>query len=115
MDDDEQMPEIPPPAIVVAFIASLISLMLVYWVARPAVERLEDGWVQLLVYAFVPMTTAFVILYRSDWHPEITGVARTCSLLLLSGIIFIGVLIACGVMLCIGLFYCVGLSNNQGP
>ena len=89
--------------------------MLVYWVARRVVERLENGWLQLLVYAFVPMTIAFVILYRSDWHPEITGAARTCSLLFLSVIIFIGVLIATVIMLGIGLLYCVGLSNNQGP
>ncbi len=89
--------------------------MLVYWATRRVVERLQNGWVQLLVYAFVPMTIAFVILYRSDWHPEITGAARTCLLILLCGIIFIGVLIACGIMLCMGLYILIGLTTGFGP
>lgn len=52
----------------------------------------------------------FVVLYRSDWHREITGVARTGSLLLLSGVILGGEMIAAVVIIGVAfLFICAGL------
>ena len=54
------------------------------WVARPMVEKLEVDWAVLLIDMLVPISVTFVSLYRSCWHPEITGAARTVSLLLLS-------------------------------
>ena len=61
------------------------------WVARPMVEKLEVDWAVLLVDMLVPISVTFVSLYRSCWHPEITGAARTFSLLFLS----------CFILLCV--------------
>jgi len=58
-------------------------------VARPMVEKLEVDWAVLLVDMLVPISVTFVSLYRSCWHPEITGAARTISLLLLSCLILL--------------------------
>jgi len=59
------------------------------WVARPMVEKLEVDWAVLLVDTLVTIAVTFVSLYRSCWHPEITGAARTISLLLLSCLILL--------------------------
>ena len=110
-EQTEQAPEVQSPlrrAIVIAFIASFVSLILFYCVARPAVSQLQVWWVELLVYAFIPIAVTFIILYRSCWHREITGAARTCSLLLLSSVILGSELIAVGAMLCMAaLFICM--------
>ena len=111
MDDNEQTPEVQSPsqrAIVIASIACFISLIIFYWVARHAVELLEVRWIEWLVYAIIPISVTFIILYRSCWHREITGAARTCSLLLISCIILGGDLIAVGAMLCMAVsFICM--------
>jgi hypothetical protein len=104
MDDNEQTPEVQSPlqrVIVIASIACFASLMFFYWVGKPAIELLEVRWIELLVYSVIPISVTFTILYRSCWHREITGAARTCCLLLLSGIILGGELIAIGIMLCL--------------
>jgi hypothetical protein len=107
MDENEQAPEVQSPlqrAMVTASIACFVSLVSFYYVARPAVAVLESWWVEGLVYAVIPLAVTFVILYRSCWHEEITGAARTWSVLLLSGVILAGVLLAIGIMLGMILF-----------
>jgi type IV secretory pathway TraG/TraD family ATPase VirD4 len=107
MNDNEQTPEVQSPlqrVFITASIACFASLIFFYWVARPAVKLLEVRWIELLVYATIPISVIFVILYRSCWHREITGAARTCSLLLLSGIILGSELIATGIILCVAMF-----------
>jgi hypothetical protein len=79
-------------AMAVASLACFVSLIFIHWVARPAVEMLGVWWVELLVYGSIPIFATFIILYRSNWHREVTGVPRTCSLLLLSCVI-LGVLL----------------------
>lgn len=116
MDDNEQTPEVQSPlqrVIVIASIACFVSLTFIYWVARPAVELLEVRWVELLVYAIIPISVTFIILYRSCWHREITGAARTCSLLLLSCIILGGELIAIGFMLCMAWFCLIAICGGN--
>jgi hypothetical protein len=102
MNENEQTPEVQSPLrrdIVIASIASLVSLTIFFCAARPAVSKLQVWWAELLIYAFIPISVAFVILYRSCWHREIAGAARTCSLLMISCIILAGDLIAVGAML----------------
>ena len=113
MDDNEQTSVQSPSeqAIVIASICCYVSLIFFYWVAKRVVVRLEVRWIELLVYAIIPITVTFIILYRSCWHREITGAARTCSLLLLSCVILGGELIAIGFMLCMVLF---GLNAITG-
>jgi hypothetical protein len=107
MSDNEQTPPDESPlqrVFAIASIACFASLMFIYWVASPAVKLLEVRWVELLVYAIIPLSVTFIILYRSCWHREITGAARTCFLLLLSCAILSCEFVAIGIMLCIVLF-----------
>jgi hypothetical protein len=118
MDDNEQRPDVQSPlqrTIVVASIACFVSSLSFYWIARRTVELLEVDWVQWLVYGIIPITVTFIILYRSCWHPEITGAARTGSLLLLSCVILGGVLLAIGVMLAMLWFCLYAVSSGPGP
>jgi hypothetical protein len=107
MNDNNQTPEVQSPlqrVFVIASIACFVSLIFLYWVARRAVDLLEVRWIELLVYAIIPVSVTFIILYRSCWHREITGAARTCSLFLLSCIILGSEVIAIGIILCIAMF-----------
>ena|ERR1022692_639310 len=85
---------------VIASFICFVSLVFIYWVARPVVKLLGVWWVELLAYSIIPISVTFIILYRSRWHPEITGARRTSSLLLLSCVILIGVLFATGIVFC---------------
>ena len=108
MNNDERLSEVQSPLqrdVVIASIACFVSLLVFYSVARPAVELLEVFWEELLAYAVLPMAVTFIILYRSCWHREIMGAARTGCLLLLSSGILAGVLLAIGLMLSL-LWFC---------
>jgi hypothetical protein len=89
--------------------------MFSYWVEKPVVELLEDRWADFLVSAIIPISATFIILYRSCWHREITGVARTCVLLLLSWVILVGVLFSIGLMLCMAWFCLNAVSGGFHP
>ncbi len=89
----------------VAAVASLVSLIFFYWFTRRTVSQLQDWWMELLAYAILPIAVAFVILYRSGWHREITGLARTCFLLLVSCAILVGDLIAVVVVFCVAVMF----------
>jgi hypothetical protein len=122
MNESEQIPEVQSfskRAIIIASSVCFASSICFYWIARPAVSQLQVLWMELLVYAIIPISVTFIVLYRSYWHREITGVARTCSLLLLSCIILAGEIIAIVILLCllaifIGLLvFCVNAFNGQ--
>jgi hypothetical protein len=89
--------------------------MFSYCVERPLVAPIEDRWAEFLFYAPLPMAVTFIVLYRSCWHWEIKGVARTCVLLLLSWSILVGELFAIGVMLCVGWFCLNAVSGGFHP
>jgi hypothetical protein len=108
MDDNEQTPEVQSPLqrdMIVASFGCFVSLIFFYLVARAAVALFEDWWIKLLAYAIIPLSVTFIILYRSCWHREIVGVARTLSLLLISCVILVGEFCAIGVMLSM-LWFC---------
>ena len=111
MNEDEQMPEPPSPLPRVIAIASLtcfVSLILFYGAASGVISALRVWWAEGLIYATLPVFLTFFILYRSCWRPEITGVKRTYSLLLLSCAILLSDVIAAGIMFCLCLlFICV--------
>ena len=111
MDEDEQAPEVQPPFrrdVVFASIVCFVSSILFYWAARPVVSQIQAWWVKMLVYASIPISVTFFILYRSCWHPETMGAARTRSLLVFSCFILVGEIIAIGIMLCIAvLLVCI--------
>jgi hypothetical protein len=61
-----------------------VSFVFMNWVAKPAVKLLEVDWAELLVDTIISISVTFVTLYRSCWHREITGAARTLSLIFIS-------------------------------
>ena len=93
LSDNEQPRQVQSP-VGVCSMACFVSLAFIYFAARPLVSRLQVWWAELLVYALIPTVLTFILLYRSSWHREITGAARTLSLALLSSVILGGVLIA---------------------
>jgi hypothetical protein len=84
VNGNEQIPEEQSSIIVIVSIVCCFSLVLFYWLARPLVQKLQVGWIEFVAYSIIPTSVTFIILYRSNWHQEITGVARTCCLFLLS-------------------------------
>jgi hypothetical protein len=109
----------PPPEasspVGLALFACVASFGLVVLLARPWVALLSIWWIELWVYSLIPVALTFIILYRSTWCPEITGVARTCSLLLLSCAILGGIILAIGLLLALGCFFVLGLKSDLGP
>src|SRR5664279_4531428 len=97
MNDIERPSEIQSPSqrvFVVASFACFLSLIVFYLVARPVVDLISISWVQLVVYAFLPLSVTFGILYRSCWHRGISAAKRACFLVWLSCVILGGVLLA---------------------
>jgi hypothetical protein len=112
--DNEPTSEIQAPlqqVIVIASIVCFVSWFTFYWFARPLMELLEVRWMEWMVYACIPVTVTFIYLHRSGWHLEITGVARTWSLLLLSCLIFGGEMIAAPILICLAAF-CVNATTG---
>jgi hypothetical protein len=112
MNENEQMPEFRSPlrrTMVMASLTSLVSAIIFYGAVSGVVSELDVWWKELLAYATVPVFLTYFILYRSCWRREITGTARTCSLLLLSCVIFVGdivaVILAVGVMVCLAVVF----------
>jgi hypothetical protein len=117
MDDNEQSPEVQSPSqqiIGVASFACMVALTFFYWYAGPAVKALDLWWAKLLVYALIPILVTFIILYRSGWHQEIAGPIRTCSLLLLSCVILVGVYFVIGAMLAVGWYFLSSITPHVG-
>jgi hypothetical protein len=78
MDDDEQTPEVQSPAeqaVIGASIVCFISLIIMYCIAELALQGLGLFWAEFLPYGIIPISATFLCLYRSCWHPEITGAA----------------------------------------
>ena len=107
MNDGETSPNIRAPAqdmIGIASFACLAALTFFYWYAGPAVQTLDVWWARWLVYVLIPILIPFIILYRSAWHRELAGLARTGSLLLAACVILVGVYLVVGAMLAVGTY-----------
>jgi hypothetical protein len=93
-------------------VACLVSFLIILGVDGRVVSLLGNWWAEFLVYSFVPLLLAFVILYRSSWHRELGAKTRTFLAALLSTIILGGVLIAMGIALVLlGLVYISHFQN----
>ncbi len=101
--------------LVLASLAGFFSWIVLGWVERPAVELLEERWARLLAYSILPTAVCFIILYRSCWHPEIVGIARTCCVLCFSCVILVGALVAAGVLVCVAWFCLNAVSGGFHP
>src|ERR1700722_8415896 len=105
MDDNERTLDVQSPAeqaIIGASIVCFLSLIIIYCITERALDGLGIRWVKILLCGFIPVSATFLFLYRSCWHPEITGARRTCSLFLMACIILVGVFFFIGFMLCFG-------------
>jgi hypothetical protein len=98
----------------VASFACLATLTFFYWYAGSAVKLLDVWWAKLLVYALIPILVTFIILYHSGWHRVVVGPTRTCSLLLLSCAILVGVLFAIGAILALVWFGSIAIYPRVG-
>jgi hypothetical protein len=117
MNDNEKTPKVQSPSqeiIGIASFACLVALTFFYWYAGPAVKALDVWWAKLLVYVLIPILVTFIILCRSGWHQEIVGLTRTCSLLLLSCVILVGVYIVIGAMLAVGWYSLSSIQPHVG-
>jgi hypothetical protein len=85
--------EVSQPPIGIAAFACMVCLGVVYLAARPVVSWLHIWWAGVLIYSVIPISVAFIILYRSSWHHELPRVKRILSMILSSCIIFCGVLL----------------------
>jgi hypothetical protein len=119
IDEGEERPAYPLPRILrIGSLACLVSALAFYGVAHSFVSRLQVWWMEALIFVLVPLSVTFVVLYRSCWHPDITGASRTSRLLLLSCAIVggeaIAVFIAAVILLCLGLLcmFLVAFSAN---
>jgi hypothetical protein len=118
MSEDEQTPSVDSSSeqsIVIASLGCFISLAAFYWITRPLVLRLQVWWAELLIYSIVPILVTFTLLYRSCWHGELSGWARTCCVLALCCITLTIELIIIGIMLCIAVFCVNALSVTRDP
>jgi hypothetical protein len=116
MNDEEQPLEMQSPSqrvFAVASIACFLSLIILDWVVSSVINLIAVPWVELLVYAILPISVTFTILYRSGWHREISAAKRTGSLFLLSCAILGGVLVASGITFCVALFCFNALSGGN--
>ena len=115
MDCNGHTDENKPP-ILIAGLACLFSLPIIYFATRPLIWVVHAAWMQwlfALLFTLLPMSMAFTVLYRSVWHREWHGLKRILSLILMSGMIFCAALFIIAVMLGIG---CLNTGMNRvGP
>jgi hypothetical protein len=97
LNHSDQPPEAQSP-FKAAAVTSLVSFIFFCWLDHRAMSSLRIWWAELLVYAFVPILLAFIILYRSSWHREFGAWARALVTALVSCVIFCGVMIAFGIL-----------------
>lgn len=55
-------------------------------------------WADTLIYVLLPLAAAFLVLQRSNWHRELSGIRRVVWLLLVSVLVFGAVLLLAGIV-----------------
>jgi hypothetical protein len=116
-DPDRQEPDNQPtdaklPVGAAAFVClacvAFVSLSGRFWVAR-----LGGRWTEFLVYALIPVSITFIILYRSCWHLDMARPVRVGCLMLFSFLILGGDMLFFGIMVALFCIF-VGISR-VGP
>ena len=107
LNHSHRSPESESP-VMAAGVVSFVSFAFIYWLDGHDVSRLGIWWAEALFYAFIPVVLAFIILYRSSWHQEMSRSARAMMMGLLSCLIFPGALIVAGIALVLAIvgYYC---------
>jgi hypothetical protein len=115
MNQNDSSGESPPPT-VLAGLVGLVSLPAVHLALAPFATFLDIrwvGWLHLLLLAAVPMTVAFIILYRSSWHREFSK-ARRIVCLSASACLIYGIDLLTLALLVIVACLVVGLTRSIG-
>ena len=79
------------PLFLMAGLASLMCLPIIYLATRPVIWWFHVSWVEWLLLALftvLPLSVAFIILYSSAWHQEWPKIKRIVSVALSSCVIF---------------------------
>ena len=107
LNHSHRSPESESPVIASA-VVSFFSFAFIYWLDSREVSSLGVWWAETLIYAFIPILLAFIVLYRSSWHQEMRHAARAVLMAFLSCLIFPGALIAAGIALLLAVlaYYC---------
>lgn len=115
MSDNEHM-DGKAPLFLMAGVACLLCLLLIYLVTRPLIWLLQARWAVwplFTLWTLIPVSVAFAILYRSDWHREWPRVRRIFSMIL-SSCIIVGVdLLVLGFLVVMGCLI-MGLGRVMG-
>ena len=118
VNDNHQLMQVEFPSKRATVVASLICFFVLigsYWLESPLVAMVEERWARFLVYAILPVAITFIVLYRGGWHSEITGLARTCVLVVVSWVILAGVVLVVGIMVCLEWFCLNAVSGGFHP
>lgn len=107
LNHSHRSPETESP-VVAAGLVSFFSFAFIYWLDGREVSSLGVWWAETLIYAFIPILLAFIVLYRSSWHQEMRQSARSAFMAVLSCLIFPGALIVAGIALLLAVlaYYC---------
>ena len=107
LNHSHRPPETQSPFLAAATV-SLFTFACIFWLDVREVSSLGIWWAETLIYSFVPILLAFIILYRSSWHQEMRRSARAVLLACLSCLILPGALIATGIALFLAVlaYYC---------
>ncbi len=100
--------------IVIAALACFVSLIFLFLVGKPLVERPKVAWAELIVCAILPILVTFAIFYCSSWNPEAKGAARVASVLLRSLFILVVEIVVAGLTFCLTWLVFNALSGNGG-
>lgn len=115
MDDNETMDGKAPPFLI-AGLACLLCLPIIYLATRPLIWLLQARWVVwplFTLWTFVPVSAAFMVLYRSAWHREWPRNRRIFSMIFSSCVIFGVDLLVVIMLLAVGCLI-AGLTRVMG-
>ena len=104
------------PLFLMAGLACLMCLPIVYFTTRPVIWWLHVAWIAwplLALFVIIPLSVTFIILYSSAWHQEWPKIRRIASAALSSCFIF-GVDLFLIIMLIIMGGLVAGMGRHMG-
>ena len=104
------------PPVVLATLGGLVSLPILHILTSPLGKVLNAhvaGWLFLGLFTVVPMSVAFLILYRSVWHREYSRSRRIASVLLSTCLVYCVDLMLAALLLLIACIM-IGLTRAVG-
>ena len=104
------------PVLLIAGLAGLMCLPIIYLATRPVIWWLHVSWVGWLLpalFIILPLSVTFIILYWSAWHQEWPKIRRIVSVAL-SSCVILGVDLFLVILLMIAGGLVAGLARAMG-